>query len=300
LTGPVERAGKKLLEFFGSLRPQVRYNPLDGSFSTSLSAEPSLPETRLLADVLDGLDRLAADSGQRVTVIIDEFQRVVEGGIEAERQLRAAVQRHAHVGYVLAGSRTTLLAEMTGDASRPFYRLGSRLFLGPVPRADFLPFLRRGFEEAGFAIDDGAAEAILDLAEDVPYNVQRLAHACWNEMREGALTSLGTDDVRSVLRQVVSRDDPFYTQMWNRLTSVQQKVLLALAHTGGEGLYGKVVLGTYDLPLSTMRTALEALVKTGIARTEETQGTIRTLLEDPFFGEWVRLFVARPYGADVP
>ena len=44
LTGTVERAGKKLREFFGMLRPQVSFNPLDNTFSASLTAETPAQE----------------------------------------------------------------------------------------------------------------------------------------------------------------------------------------------------------------------------------------------------------------
>lgn len=300
LTGTVKRAGQKVQAFFGALRPQVSFNPLDQSYAVTLTAvNPEGGGEALLAEVLDGLDRLAADSGKTVAVVIDEFQQVVEqGGVSAEAQIRAAVQRHAHVAYVFAGSKTGMLAEMTGEPSRPFYRLGARLFIGPVPREDFAPFIRAGFEDTGFPIDEEAVTAILDLASDVPYNVQRLAHACWNHARdrsaEDTEVNVASGEVRTVLEQLVRRDDPFYTQTWNRLAATQQKALLALVEEGGEGLFAKAVLRRYGLALSTMRTALEALVRTGVTRGEETKGSVRYVLEDPFFEAWLRLFVVGP------
>jgi hypothetical protein len=184
------------------------------------------------------------------------------------------------------------------SAARPFYRLGARLFIGPVPRDEFRPFLRAGFDGAGFAIEDEAVETILDLTADVPYNVQRLAHACWNRLRDRNTDETGAglaaEEVGDVQQQLVRRDDPFYTQTWNRLAVTQQKALLALVEEGGEGLFAKAVLGEYGLPLRTMRTALEALVRVGVTRGEERQGSVRYVLEDPFFEAWLRLFVVGP------
>lgn len=299
LTGTVERAGLKLREFFGALRPQVSFNPLDSTFSASLRAETSLPMMRLLTDVLGGLNRMAADARRPVAVVIDEFQRVVEsrgssGGTVAERQLRAAVQQHDHLAYIFAGSKTGLLSEMTGDPSRPFYRLGARLFIGPIPREDFRVFLKTCFSNGGFEVGEDAIRTLLDLAEEVPYNVQRLAHECWNYGRDRGIEALGPEDVGSVLERLVRRDDPFYTQVWNRLSATQQKALLALAASDGQGLFAGDVLRTYGLALSTMRTALEALVKIGVARKEESRGAVRLRLEDPFFSAWLRLFATGP------
>ena len=299
LTGAVERAGQKLRDFFGLLRPEISFNPLDNTFSASFTVEAPTDEARLLTDVLHGLNSMAADAGRDVAVVIDEFQHIVDrrgssGGIAAERQFRAAVQQHEHLAYVFAGSKTAMLSEMTGDASRPFYRLGARLFIGPISREDFLPFLRGGFEKASFAVDDDALTAILDAAEDVPYNVQRLAHECWNHLRDRSEPGLSAGDVHAVLERLVRRDDPFYTQTWNRLSETQQKALVALVAGGGEGLYARGVLRAYRLPLSTMRTALQALARTGIVRHEEARGAVRLRLEDPFLAAWVRLFVGAP------
>lgn len=296
LTGDVEQAGQKARAIFGALRPEVSYNPLTNGWAVSLAAAAAeRPAPDLLVDVLAGLDRLAADAGKPVAVVLDEFQHVVESGtgFDAERQLRAAVQTHAHLGYVFAGSKTTLLSEMTTDPSRPFYRLGERLFLGAIPRDDFRPFLRAGFEQAHLDIADEAVEAILDLAEDVPYNVQRLAYACWNEARsveEGTATP-GARGVHAALDRLVRRDDPFYTQAWNRLSTAQQRALLALVEGEGRGLSSRDTLHRAGLPLSTMRTAVQALVKTGVAREDEAQAGVRLRLEDPFFAAWLRTFV---------
>jgi len=155
-------------------------------------------------------------------------------------------------------------------------------------------------------VDRDAIEAILDLAEDVPYNVQRLAHECFSALRDEDQTGeerradgnasgrLTAARVERVLGRLVERDDPFYTQTWNQLTATQKKALLALTKEGGRGLFAKEVLAAYELPLSTMRTALEALQRVGIAREEENRASTRLRLEDPFFAAWLERFVAGP------
>ncbi|WP_412070609.1 AAA family ATPase [Rubrivirga sp. IMCC43871] len=295
LTGPVKRAGERVQQAFATLRPQLSYNPHTDSFSASITAEAGRSEPTLIADALSGLDALAATAKGPVAVVIDEFQRVVEdGGVSAEGQIRAAVQAHDHLGYVFAGSQTRMLAEMTGDESRPFYRLGARLFVGPVPREDFRPALAAGFRDASLDISDEAVETILDLAEDVPYNVQRLAHEAWAEAVASGepVTAAG---VHVTLDRLVGRDDPFYTQTWNGLSRTQKQALLAVAREGGTGLYAGELLRAYDLASpSTMRTALQALTRAGVTREEEHQGSLRVRLEDPFFAAWLRLFVVAP------
>ncbi len=192
----------------------------------------------LLVEALNGLEALAAaqPKGRPVGLIVDEFQKVIElGGIQAESQIRAAIQRHKRVGYVFAGSKTRMLTAMTMDAARPFYRLGTVRFIGPVPKADFVTFLRSKFEGSGYRIEDDAAlQVILDLSEEVPYNVQMLAHACWDQLRTRSRQTavLTSRLVNEAMGLIVRQYDPFYTQIWTSLTAVQQKTLLAVIQEG--------------------------------------------------------------------
>jgi uncharacterized protein len=307
LTSTVERAGKAIRELFARVRPEATYNAMENSWSVSLgaAADSRASAVPLLADVLDGVERGAKKAGRPVAVVVDEFQKVVEdGGVEAEGQIRAAVQRHRYVGYVFAGSKTRLLAEMTGSPNRPFYKLGEVRFLGPVPRADFGAFVERGFAGAGIPVAPGAADAILDAAEEVPYNVQLLAHACWEACRarlgperprrgrpEGA--TLTPDLVLATRGTVALRNDPLYTQLWSSLAPSQQKALVALLREGGLQLTSTEVARRYKLPVPTMQKALRALEAKAIVREEQSRGTTRLRLEDPFFGVWVELVVPR-------
>lgn len=251
----------------------------------------------LLVEAFNGLEKLAGQARQPVGVIIDEFQKIIElGGASAEGQIRAAVQRHRHVGYVFAGSKTRMMADMTGNPSRPFYNLGDRRFVGPVPRAEFADFLRQGFTKGGIREegDGDAVGLILGLAEDVPYNVQRLAHACWDMLAGQAEARLTEAVVRGALDHLLREDDAFYTQLWNQLTAVQQQALLAAAREGGVQLHSHRVTRAYGLSAASMARALQALQEKEVLRAEESRGTVRLRLLDPFFGAWLDLVVGKP------
>ena len=171
-------------ELFGRLRPQVSYDPLRDTWSADLNFDGGDSPTKLVSEALEGLNRLGETRKHPVALIIDEFQQLVaEGGIAAERQLRAVIQRQRYVAYVFAGSDESMMTAITSEHSRPFYRLGSKRYLGPIPRADFRAHLRSVFDRSGVDIADGAVEQILDLSRDVPYSVQRLALTCWEATR---------------------------------------------------------------------------------------------------------------------
>jgi AAA+ ATPase superfamily predicted ATPase len=298
LTGPVEKvgavAGRQIKRFFGSIKPELSYDVAEQTWSVSLlgGRRTEGSDLPLLTDVLDGIDAMAEAQEKKVAVVLDEFQQLVgTGGIKAERQIRASVQTHQHLSYIFAGSKTRLLTDMTSQHARPFYRMGSSLFLGPVPRVAFIPFLRHGFEERGFKVAAGAVERILDLAEDVPYSVQRLAHRCWDLLAGGAndQKTLTAVFVKQTLERIALEDDPAYTQLWLSLTTVQKKAFKAVVGSGGRALMSKAVADKYELAVASMQKALKALSDRGVIREDQALGDRRYRLDDPFFATWLRM-----------
>lgn len=291
LKGPLEKVVSSVSAAAARLRPEVVVSPEDGSLTVRFGVSPSdHGEVAVLADALDAVDELARHSRREAVVIIDEVQQVVsEHGIAAERQLRAAVQQHRHLGYIFAGSATRLLTQMTADQSRPFYRLGARLFLGPIPDADFLAFLEGAYRTSGFEVREGGCQRILDLAAGVPYNVQRLAAEVWEIMRGGEWRALDSAAVDSALERIVRKEDPAYTQMWTALTRNQKKALRAVAETDGTQILSAASSRAHSLPSSSMQAALRALLERHLIHQEQARGRLRFRLVDPFFRAWLLL-----------
>ena len=223
-----------------------------------------------------------------VTVVIDEFQQVVAAeGIVAERQLRSVVQTHRHVGYVFAGSATTLLMAMTSDHSRPFYRLGASLYLGPIPRKDFRAYIHSAFAKTGVDAADAAVGQIPDTAKDVPYSVQVLADRVWKGAQRSERTTVEASDVSAAASQSLDLYDPRYTALEAQPTPNQRKALVAAAHSeDGTNLTAAAVARAHRLAVSALRRALDALVEKGILR-KVRRGRVKYVFEDPMFGAWV-------------
>jgi uncharacterized protein len=295
LTPTFEKAGALLKTFFSHLRPTLSYDTGGNSFSVSIqAADDRLKGAPLLADVFDAVDRAAVKADAPVAVIIDEFQKIVEdGGSIAEGQIRAAIQRHEHVGYVFAGSKTRLLTDMVGEESRPFYKLGQVRFLGPVPRAEFAAFLAERFKAGDIGTTGATMDTLLDCVEEVPYNVQALAHACWERCRAAGdpPTALTPDLVVETRDTLALRSDPIYTTLWSALSSAQQRSLLALLREGAKGLSSTDLSRRYGVLVPTIQKSLRALAEKDILREEQTLGTTRLRLEDPFFGAWINLVI---------
>jgi AAA+ ATPase superfamily predicted ATPase len=313
MRGGVERAGEQIRKFFSKLRPELNFNVTESAWTATLGVAGDAAQLEgatdvgLLVDALDGLEKLAAaqPAGQPVGLVIDEFQRIIEiGGQDAERQIRSAIQRHKRTGYVFAGSKTRMLTDMTTDAARPFYRLGSLRFVGPVPRAEFIQFLLGKFSSGGFKVEGatgkgaagGGVALILDLAEEVPYNVQLLAHTCWEQLSGAARGErvLTEQVVRASLERIARRYDPFYTQLWRGLTAVQQQTLVAVIKEGGVQMLSANTARAVGRGASTVAKSLSALGNREILREEESAGDIRYRFEDPFFAVWIE-FLPRKF-----
>lgn len=289
LKGPLDATIKLLTRLAARLKPQTSFDPQGGiSVSVGVSEEVhgALP---LLTDTLDVIEQLAASSGREVVVILDEIQQIViEHGIAAERQLRSTIQQHRHVGYIFAGSATRLLTEMTNEPNRPFYRLGQRVFLGGIPRPEFIAALGDGFRKGGFEPAHSACERIVDLAEDVPYNVQRLAHEAWELLRSRGAEVLTEPDVDIALDRLVGREDTLYTQTWLALRKNQKTALKAVIAEGGTSLLSGGVARKHKISVASLQTALRQLEDNQHIRQEMSLGQTRYRLVDPFFAAWLK------------
>jgi len=181
---------------------------------------------------------------------------------------------------------------MLMDKTRPFYRLGTNIFLRPVPRNDFAAFLKKQFAHSSIRIEDSAINLIMDLAEDVPFNIQQLAHQCWTDMKESnkpEKSVLSNKSVHASLEILVRQQDPFYSQIWGSLTSIQQRTLKAVMAEKGANMQSLRVLQAIGNGAATVRQALRAMSSMTILREDHTANRKFYRFEDPLFASWIRL-----------
>ncbi|MGA7539041.1 MAG: helix-turn-helix domain-containing protein [Steroidobacteraceae bacterium] len=120
-------------------------------------------------------------------------------------------------------------------------------------------YITRGFEGGDYRVEPTAVKDILDLAEDVPYNVQALSSVAWELLGDEDGEALTPKLVRRDLRLLVERDSPFYLTVWNGLTTVQQRVLAATIHERGVAMTSAAVAQRYRITPSTMSKTLKLL-----------------------------------------
>jgi hypothetical protein len=221
---------------------------------------------------------------RKVVVALDEFQAIggFNGG-SVEHALRAAVQHQRDVGYVFAGSEPTLMERMLGP-KRPFYKAGPVMRLDKIPPEEFAAFVQTRFVRSGIRPEPGLAAAIVELAGNLPYDVQRLAHETWDEVRAGGRRRVTLDDLHQTLRRLLSAQETMFEALWQRLTLSQRAVLRAVVLENGRELLSGDVRERHRLGgPSTVQAALSALIRDDLISRDQHQYTV----VDSLMREWV-------------
>ncbi len=286
------RARAWLREAIRSARVEVGADPTagaDGRANASLrvsfpNARTDRDISRLAEEVFALPARLAATRGRRVVVALDEFQAIAGfNGGSVEHALRAAVQHQREVGYVFAGSEPSLMERMLGP-KRPFYKAGPVMRLEKIPAAEFAAFLDARFSRSGIKPEEGLGAAIVDLAGNLPYDVQRLAHETWDDVRARGRRRATLDDLHHALKRLLAEQQTMFEAVWQRLTLAQRAVLRAVVIEEGRAILSADVRERYRLGgPSTVQAALTALAREdAIAREGERYTVVDSLLR-----EWV-------------
>ena len=156
--------------------------------------------------------------------------------------------------------------------------------LGKIDPADFAVFIDERFRSSGIKPEDGLGEAIVELAANVPYDVQRLAHETWDDAKEAGRNTAGVDDLHATLLRLLGEQNMVFEESWQRLTLPQRAVLRALVIEEGKELMSADVRARHRLPgTSTIQAALAALRRQDIITKDEA----RYVTVDSLYREWV-------------
>ncbi len=287
-----DRARTWLRDAVRSARAEVRYSPDPmlatpgtGTFSVSFPTVTSERDVSMLAQEVFALPaHLAAERRKKVVVALDEFQAVAGfNGGSVEHALRAAVQHQREVGYVFAGSEPSLMEEML-TPKRPFFKAGPIMRLEKIPADEFAAFIETAFAASGIRAEPGLGAAVVELAGNLPYDVQRLAHETWDEVRAGSRRKATLDDLHQALRRLLSEQQTMFEAIWQRLTLNQRAVLRAVVVEEGAALLSSDVRARHRLGApSSVQTALAALQRDDVIGREGD----RYVVVDSLLREWV-------------
>jgi uncharacterized protein len=283
-----DRARTWLTEAIVSTRPEIRYEPKESGLGRFSVAFPQVTTTRdlnrLANEVFMLPGKLAGERKRTVVVALDEFQAIDSfNGGSVEHALRAATQHQRQVGYIFAGSEPSLMEKMIGPR-RPFYKAGPVMRLHKISPTLFGDFIEQRFVKTGMKPDAGVAEAIVELAGNLPYDVQRLAHETWDDVRAKGARKATLEDLHGTLTRLLSEQETIFEALWQRLTLQQRATLRAVVLQGGREIHSADARSRHRLGgPSTIQKSLAALTKQDVLLKEGP----RYVVVDSLLREWV-------------
>ncbi len=276
---------KEIAEAIPKLRPKVSadFDMTTGSSSFGLSLDKSSDKDikDMIQDLLVGLEKL----GERVILVIDEFQKITElddqGWLEAT--LRTHMQQLKNTSFLFTGSRKRIIYDMLNNHARPLYRSCQPIEF-PSFGEEFSDWILSRFSEVGVECEYEAIQHLRKLVQDTPNYVQMV---CFHLVAEGK-KQITLEEVENTLGTVVRQNAYAYQTLLNTLTPTQQRALRLAAKEGKE-IFAKDLLIKYEISSGpALASAINSLKDKGIL---DEQGTARGVVtfDDPLFANWLRL-----------
>ncbi|MGH7598327.1 MAG: hypothetical protein ACREOI_18380, partial [bacterium] len=116
----------------------------------------------------------------------------------------------------------------------------------------------------------------------VPNNIQLLCHRLWSENQRNK--RIAAANVEQAVRNLVLSYVPLFAEIWDTLTLFQQKLLKAIALTGGVALASVRNIKRFELRSSSaVSRGLQLLQQKGLVDKENAH----YVFTDIFFEKWV-------------
>jgi hypothetical protein len=126
--------------------------------------------------------------------------------------------------------------------------------------------------------------SIVDLAGNLPYDVQRLAHESWDDVRAAGKRRIAIDDLHLTLHRLLAEHDMLFQAAWQRLTLSQRATLRAVVLAEGREILGADLRARYRLgDPSTVQANLLALLREDLIARERD----RYVVVDSLMREWI-------------
>ena len=283
-TTRVERFSEFIKDIFPRLRPKMIIGS-DGA--PSIEVDIQLKDRELfdsLEEVFDIPEKIAKKQKRNFVVVFDEFQEILNlDGERIEKMMRACFQHHHNVAYLFAGSKRHLIHNMVSDPNRAFYKLGDIMNLQKINPADMGAFLKKHFFKGHIEIADSIIVYILQISDNVPYNVQYLCHHLWNWCLEAKRVE--KQDVIKVIDNIIAEQFVNYIALWDGLSLRQRLFLKAISKSQGKPIFSKDFISENELGTSgSVQKSITLLKKKNII---DVDGK-KIVFNDIFFKKWIK------------
>lgn len=273
---------ERVLKSLSQLRPVVSVDPLTGQPSVSVDAG-----VRLRPDSLDGILDLVRESHKRtrLVVVFDEFQDILNlaDSKETLAVLRSKIQFHKDIPYIFAGSVRNQMSEIFTDPDSAFFKSAIAVDVGPLDGEAFGSFLADKFAIGKRIVDKGTMARVIEIAENVPGDVQELCEALWETT--SYKDTIHEASIGPALELIYARESKGYEAALVQLTGQQLKCLVGLARMGGKSPLSSVFIrGVGITGPASIKKALNRLVQ--LKTVYRHDGEYKFV--NPFFKSWLQ------------
>jgi len=257
------------------------------SFSKAgLSVEIHEHDAAKLESLDEIMDFLAHHRGGKWVVIIDEFQEVLKApdSLVIQGRLRSKIQFFKHTPFVFAGSSRNQMQNIFNHPSSPLFKSAETIDIGPIERNRFMAWLKHRFARGGRKIQDEVITAGIELAADVPGDVQQLCAAIWDVSVPGEVFTREKLDI--ALARIWEQEQRSNEAIVAASSRFQLRCLIALAHHALATPSSKEFLALVgNAQAASVFKAFQSLEKDGVLQ----KTGVRFNFTNPFFREWLKV-----------
>lgn len=278
-SGRTELILQNIKDFLVRLSPTISFgSDPNNEFSFSLGITPKEYSAE---EILQLPEQIAKKINKHIVICIDEFQQIGEfsDSLSIQKKMRGAWQLQNNVSYCLFGSKKHMLSTMFQNKKMPFYQFGDIIFLQTIPTEDWLPFIKRKFNEKNIQISDEMIRKICSSVNNQSSYVQQLS---WNVMLN-AEKEVTEETVEIAINDMLSQNSLLFLRQIEGLTSFQMNFIKAVAKGIRSDFTSQNILKTYNLGTKSniVRIKNVLIQKELIDTTDEG-----VIISDPIFKVW--------------
>jgi len=231
--------------------------------------------------------RLAAERGERMILIIDEFHciglldnpdmilRPMDAIMREERERRL-------FAFVLCGSGVNAMKAIF-ESSLLFHRVVERVKLSPISETEIVEHVQRGFLSGGKVVNQDLVTGACRLFRGHMWYINHFASICDSMSRGYIMEPVFVD----ALKYILAIHEPRFADIMNSLTTHQVSLLRATID-GVTRFSSADVIHKYGLNSSAnVKRVKDALMKKEVLVFDENDNPV---LEDPLFEYWVKKY----------
>lgn len=251
--------GRKVWEFFlntlQSLKSTIAFD-INGNPEWSIGIGDIQAPDITLDEIFSYLEQ----ADKPCLIAINEFQTIAnypEKTVEAT--LRKRIQNCHNAHFVFSGSKRHMMAMMFTSQARPFYHSSSIMGLEAIDEPTYLAFANHHLGKKGKEISTEAFSYLYQQYDGITWYIQYVLNMLYTTV--SSQSSIGIDDVRAVIRMILSQQRFAYQALIYQLTTKQKQVLIAIAKEGKpSSLMSQDFLQRYHLGASTVQGAVKVLL----------------------------------------